>query len=132
MEKENAFAVIREETRLSLLSKIVVVCRKNRLIVGDEAKDIFDIAEKRIASVQLKKRVLKVMPKGNVLVSFSGFEKVPAKVIGGNGKEIKVFGTIETKKDVTIISGNGRQTIISQSPSTIASCHPHLETTNAK
>ncbi len=113
-EEKNSFAVIKKETSHSfLLSKMVVIHEKTQLITGSKTKDIFDIAEKRIASAKLEKGVLKVMPKGNVLVSFCGFEKVPVETIGGNGEKIKIFGSIETKKDVTIFSGNGKQTVIS-------------------
>ena len=123
-KEENAFAVMREETRLSILSKMVVVREKNRLIIGSKDEEIFDISEKRIATARLEGGVLKVTPKGDVLVSFNGFEKVPAETIGGNSKKIKVFGAIETKNDVIIISKNGNQTVISQSEIAKACCHP--------
>jgi hypothetical protein len=123
MEEENSFAVMREETRLSILSKMVVVREKNRLITGSKAEDIFDISEKRIATARLEGGVLKVAPKGDVLVSFNGFEKVPTETIGGNGEKIKIFGTIETENDVIIMSRKGRRTIISQSAIAKACCH---------
>ncbi len=127
MGEENAFAVIAQKKYVHFLWKMVVIHTKPKLIVSKETKetqDIFDFAKKRIASVRLEGGVLKVTPKGNVLVSFSGFEKVPAETIGGNGKKIRVFGTIETENDVIITSGNGKQTIISQSLEAIASCYP--------
>ena len=131
MGEKNSFAVIAQKRRIFFLSgRVIISDEVPKLIVSNKTHDVFDIMKRRIASVRLEEKgVLKVIPKGNLLVSFSGFEKVPTEIVGSNGKKIEVFGTIKTERGVKIFSGNGRETIISQSPEAIAYCHS-LKTAN--